>query len=118
MRRFWQKLSSFVWWNYPRGSLEYDIMVGLILAFLFLTPRHFFQDQPRPFRASPVEITLLGSSAGHLYQIRGAGPRDDLAELLRHYLGHPVMIRKIQVLHRQHRKNPVAPSAIYDVWTN
>ena len=43
-----RKLSSFLWWTYPRGSLEYDIMVGVILAFIFLTPRHFFRDQPRP----------------------------------------------------------------------
>ncbi len=49
-----RKLSSFLWWTYPRGSLEYDIMVGIILAFIFLTPRHFFRDQPRPAGATPA----------------------------------------------------------------
>lgn len=43
-----QKLGSFLWWSYPRGSLQYDIMVAIILAFIFLTPRHWFRDQPRP----------------------------------------------------------------------
>lgn len=43
-----RKLSSFIWWTYPRGSLEYDIIVALILAFIFLTPRALFHDQPAP----------------------------------------------------------------------
>jgi hypothetical protein len=43
-----RKLASFIWWTYPRGSLEYDIIVALILAFIFLTPRGFFHDQPAP----------------------------------------------------------------------
>ena len=43
-----RKLGSFLWWTYPRGTLEYDIMVAVILAFIFFTPRHFFRDQPRP----------------------------------------------------------------------
>ncbi|HWG36928.1 MAG TPA: hypothetical protein VN690_04345 [Terriglobales bacterium] len=52
MSKVQRKLGSFLWWNYPRGTLEYDIMVAVILAFIFLTPRHFFRDQPRP--AAPL----------------------------------------------------------------
>ena len=37
----------FILWDYPRASWQYDIMVGLILAFIFLTPREWFRDQPR-----------------------------------------------------------------------
>jgi hypothetical protein len=37
----------FILWNYPRASWQYDIIVGLILAFIFLTPREWFRDQPR-----------------------------------------------------------------------
>ncbi len=43
-----RKLASFLWWSYPRGSLEYDVMVAIILAFIFLTPARVFRDQPRP----------------------------------------------------------------------
>lgn len=46
--RLGSKIASFLWWSYPRASLEYDIMVGIILAFIFLTPRAWFHDQPRP----------------------------------------------------------------------
>ena len=40
-------LKRFLLWDYPRASWQYDLMVGLILAFIFLTPRELFRDQPR-----------------------------------------------------------------------
>lgn len=40
-------LRRFILWDYPRASWQYDVMVGIILAFVFLTPRDWFRDQPR-----------------------------------------------------------------------
>ena len=40
-------LRRFVFWDFPRASWQYDVMVGLILAFVFLTPRAVFKDQPK-----------------------------------------------------------------------
>ena len=40
-------IKRFVFWDYPRAGWQYDVMVGLILAFIFLTPREWFRDQPR-----------------------------------------------------------------------
>jgi hypothetical protein len=37
----------FILWDFQRGSWQYDVMVGLILAFMFLTPRDWFRDQAR-----------------------------------------------------------------------
>jgi len=37
----------FIFWDFPRASWQYDVMVGIILAFIFLTPRAWFNDQPR-----------------------------------------------------------------------
>ena len=40
-------LSSYVWWTHDRGSLHYDVMVTLILLFIFLAPlRIDFKDKP------------------------------------------------------------------------
>jgi len=55
-------LKRFILWDYPRGSRPYDVMVGIILAFIFLTPRDFFRDQPRIPKAS--QITMLPSENG------------------------------------------------------
>jgi len=49
-------LRSYFWWTYERGSLHYDVMVTLILLFLFLGPR--FID----FKDKPVETVALHSS--------------------------------------------------------
>ncbi|HUQ95101.1 MAG TPA: hypothetical protein VM120_25715 [Bryobacteraceae bacterium] len=40
-------MRKFIFWEFPRASWQYDVMVGLILAFIFLTPRELFRDQPR-----------------------------------------------------------------------
>jgi len=41
-------LGRFIFWDFPRASWQYDVMVALILAFVFAVPRNFFKDQPRP----------------------------------------------------------------------
>lgn len=47
-------LKRFILWDYPRASWQYDVMVGIILAFIFLTPRDWFRDQPRIPTASSI----------------------------------------------------------------
>ncbi len=59
-REFLTGLRRFVLWEYTRSSWQYDVMVGLILGFLFLTPRHWFRDQPRP-----ANIVMIEGHAGN-----------------------------------------------------
>jgi alpha-ketoglutarate-dependent taurine dioxygenase len=40
-------IKRFLLWDYPRASWQYDVMVAIILAFIFFTPRNIFRDQPR-----------------------------------------------------------------------
>lgn len=47
LRRFLSGVKRFVLWDYPRACWQYDVMVALILAFIFLTPQDWFRDQPR-----------------------------------------------------------------------
>ncbi len=54
-------LKRFILWDYPRATWQYDVMVGLILAFIFLTPRGWFRDQPRVPQASRI----VRLQAGH-----------------------------------------------------
>jgi hypothetical protein len=49
-------------WDFPRASWPYDVIVGVILAFMFLTPREWFKDQPRIPRAG--SITMLPNENG------------------------------------------------------
>ena len=40
----WKRL---IFWDFPRASWQYDLVVALILVFVFLTPRDLFHDQPK-----------------------------------------------------------------------
>jgi hypothetical protein len=40
-------MRRLIFWDFPRASWQYDIVVALILAFVLLTPRALFKDQPR-----------------------------------------------------------------------
>ena len=58
-----QVLLSYFYWTYERGSVHYDIMVTLILLFIFVTP-HRWDYGARPTRAA-------GSS--HPFQVVASG---------------------------------------------
>ena len=48
--RVWEKtrhgLARAAFWSYERGTWQYDLIVLAILAFIFVTPRSWFQDRP------------------------------------------------------------------------
>jgi len=53
-----QTIKSYILWTHPRGGLHYDVMVTVILAFIFLTPRSVFKDSPNYLRLHPNEIVV------------------------------------------------------------
>ena len=62
-------VKRFVLWDYDRATWQYDVMVGLILAFVFLTPRAWFNDQPRIPGASRIAMLQAHDTSGHWYWI-------------------------------------------------
>lgn len=56
---FWTGFRRFIMWDYSRGSWQYDVVVALILGFIFLTPSAWFRDQPRP-----ANIVMIEGHAG------------------------------------------------------
>jgi hypothetical protein len=59
MSGFVNGVKRWIFWDFKRGSLQYDIIVALILAFIFLTPRSFLRDQPRP-----NEVVMMSGHGG------------------------------------------------------
>jgi len=47
MRALWRIITRTVLWDYDRGTVAYDFMVLAIVAFVFLSPRLWFNDRPR-----------------------------------------------------------------------
>jgi hypothetical protein len=81
MKGVWPTIRSYVLWQHERGTLHYDIMVTLILIFVFFSPRVInFNDKPvlRSPRASDVVVTP-DTQGGLVYQISASAitPGDD-----------------------------------------
>lgn len=74
MARIWSSLKNFLWWNYDRGSIQYDVMVSLILLFVFLAPLKInFKDKPIERAPHPTRVVLIpDGESGYVYQIDAA----------------------------------------------
>jgi hypothetical protein len=77
----WKTFKGYLAWEYERGSLHYDVMVTLILAFIFLAPRWMnFKDKPIERSGHQSRVVVLPEEQGLLvYQIDAAevrGPGD------------------------------------------
>ncbi len=76
-------LHRYLFWTYERGSFHYDVMVTLILLFLFIAP-HFidFHDRPIPEvpnRSSEILVRINGTQNGKsrfTYEIRAEDLHD------------------------------------------
>lgn len=57
-------LKSYIWWTHPRGSLHYDIMVTLILLFIFVTPHLWdYGDKPPQNVGAALPMQIVGDGA-------------------------------------------------------
>lgn len=54
-------LKSALLWRYRRGSWQYDVIVALILAFIFLSPKAFFNDRPSSGVIHEVDLSEEGA---------------------------------------------------------
>lgn len=62
MCKLWRGIVNTVFWAYERGSWPYDVLVALILIFLFATPRRWFQDGPRPSIPASSQVQLISEN--------------------------------------------------------
>lgn len=71
MSRLWQTIRSYIWWTHDRGSMHYDVMVTLILAFIFLTPYWVnFKDKPVERTPHPTEVVVSpDGQSGFIYEV-------------------------------------------------
>ena len=89
LKKLWGALRPTVFWSYRRGSWQYDLIVVGILAFIFLTPRDLFRDQPRP--PSVQQIADLSDGKGTVVfwvepSVIDDTPAEELNEKLRRLL--------------------------------
>jgi hypothetical protein len=71
MNSIWRTIRGYIWWSHERGSLHYDIMVTLILLFVFFSPMVVnFKDKPTERSPHATGVTVVPDGAGgFVYQI-------------------------------------------------
>lgn len=97
LQKAWREIWGFVFWTHERGKLRYDIMVGLILAFIFLIPRSTFRDRPPPPAAQQIMTLEEGTFRldAKLLARESRNLEDAARRLLNAYTGRPVKIRRV-----------------------
>jgi hypothetical protein len=95
---------KIIFWEYSRATWQYDVMVAAILAFIFLTPRELFRDQPRP---SSI-VMLAGSEQGQMQfwiepnLLEGLGENarlDQANQLLKTRTGKPQRVTRLEPIY-------------------
>jgi hypothetical protein len=74
MGAIWRTIRGYILWSYERGSLHYDIMVTLILLFVFVSP-HFINYKDKPVERIPhlTGVVVVPGAKGELiYQIQAS----------------------------------------------
>jgi len=108
MSRVWATIRSYIWWTHERGSFHYDVMVTLILLFIFLAPNWInFNDKPTERSAHQTAIiTVTADQEDFVYQIdssaveggNDADIRNDLMHIIEPIAGEVVLLR-YEVMH-------------------
>ena len=70
----WRTIRNYVLWSYERGSLHYDVMVTVILLFIFLSPYYInFNDKPIERTPHPTGVVVLpDGQQGFICQIEAS----------------------------------------------
>ena len=70
----WRTIRDYLFWSYERGTIQYDVMVTLILLFVFLSPRLInFKDKPVEHNPHRTGVVVVPDGQGALiYQIEAA----------------------------------------------
>lgn len=113
--RAWGKVklaaARSIFWAYERGTWQYDLIVLAILAFIFLSPRSWFQDRPT------LQLTDLRHNQGFVEVGHGKDgwrylvdarlveaqasqkPDDALREVLRLRLRKPFTVKSVDPIY-------------------
>lgn len=107
MTGIWRTIRDYLFWSYERGTIQYDVMVTLILLFVFLSPRLInFKDKPVERNPQGTGVVVIPDGQdGLVYQIEGravqgkddAGIRADLLAVIEPVSGE-VSISRYEVI--------------------
>jgi hypothetical protein len=113
-------LRSYFFWTYERGSFHYDVMVTLILAFIFLTPRIWnYGARPQEEKLAPNSVLVKTTAPGDfVYEIPASqihedgSPGEQIRQSVEAVSG-PVVVDRYEAV-----KEPHGKTKFYRVWAH
>jgi len=74
MSAIWRTIRSYILWSHERGTIQYDVMVTLILLFVFFSPKLInFKDKPVEHNPHRTGVVVMPDGQGGLiYQVEGS----------------------------------------------
>jgi hypothetical protein len=103
-----------IFWAYERGSWQYDVIVLAILAFIFLSPRAWFNDRPTlqfvnlRHLQGIVEISRVNKEVSYLVDARlvdslDQKPEDAIPIILKEHLQKAFAVKSIDAVRDRHQ---------------
>jgi hypothetical protein len=85
-------IKGYLFWTHERGSFHYDVMVTLILAFIFLTPRIWnYGDHPQlPKESRDAILVQAGPDGALVFDIPAARVQNAAGNTMQAQLGSAV----------------------------
>jgi len=81
----WRTIKSFLFWSHERGTIQYDIMVTLILLFVFLSPMVIsFNDRPVQRNPQSSGVVVYPDGNGEfIYEVESKAVQDSSESAIR-----------------------------------
>jgi hypothetical protein len=107
-------VTQSIFWTYERGSWQYDVIVIAILAFIFLSPRAWFDDRPTfqlttlRHQQGIVEMSRVNKDVRYLVDARLVESRDQKPEvaipiILQEHLQKAFTVKSIDAVQDRHQ---------------
>src|SRR5215475_3093589 len=93
MKFIFSTLKKTLFWSYDRGSWQYDLMVFVILAFVFAAPNRFFPNHDKANAKGPEYGIFI--TKDELGPVAPSDLESALSKRLSKLLGHPVRISRV-----------------------
>ncbi len=100
--KIWQTIRGYIWWTHKRGSFHYDVMVTLILLFIFLAPHWInFKDKPAERNPHPTGVVVVPEGDQFVYEVDPSAVqgkndeaiREDLVSVIEPIAGEIELVR-------------------------
>lgn len=82
-------LKAILFWGYARNTWQYDVLCVLILAFIFLTPKNWFENSELRARQGHQSMSAASSMLVGTELIRPEMSHSEIEQRVRELTGRP-----------------------------